>query len=382
MTRDRELAATYLDRLVREVELQGALYDRRRRVTQLHWGGGTPTYFSEAQMRRLMTATDCCFTRAEGDAAEFGIELDPREVRPETLATLRVLGFNRVSLGVQDFDPAVQKAVNRIQSVAQTEHVVDEARALGFRSVSVDLIYGLPFQTPATVAATIAKVVTLAPDRISIYNYAHLPDRFPPQRRLDPASMPSPAAKLDLLQLCIDRFGEAGYAYIGMDHFALPTDDLAKAQRDGALYRNFQGYSTHADCDLVGLGMSAIGTVGGSFFQNTKTLDAYGAALDAGRLPTERGLVPDAEDRLRRAIIMQLICRFELDFADFDVDFAAAFAPELRRLEAMAHDGLLTIDGAGIRVTDKGRFLIRNVCMVFDRYLGANRDRPRFSRAI
>ena len=382
VTRDRDLAADYLDRLVRETELHGALYDRRRRVSQLHWGGGTPTFFSEAQLRRLMHAIDAHFTLARDDTGEFGIELDPREVRQETLPVLRELGFNRVSLGIQDFDPAVQKAVNRIQSVAQTERVIDDARRHGFRSVSVDLIYGLPFQTRATMAATLGKVVALAPDRISIYNYAHLPDRFPPQRRLDPATMPSAPAKLDLLELCIDRFTGAGYAYIGMDHFAKPTDELAKAQAAGTLHRNFQGYSTHADCDLVGVGLSAIGTIGGNFHQNAKDLDAYGAALDAGRLPIEKGLIPDADDRARRAIIMKLICGFALEFADFGDDFRTRYAPELRRLEEMADDGLLVVAPTGLRVTEKGRLLIRNICMVFDRHIGASSTSRRFSRAI
>jgi oxygen-independent coproporphyrinogen-3 oxidase len=382
VTKKRALAVPYLEHLQREIELQSALYDRRRTVTQLHWGGGTPTFLSEAQMRALMDATRRHFTFADGDTGEFGIELDPREVREPTLAVLRELGFNRASLGVQDFDPAVQKAVNRIQSEALTGRVIDEARRVGFRSVSVDLIYGLPFQTTTTMAATLEKIVALDPDRISIYNYAHLPERFPPQRRLDAAAMPSAAMKLDLLKLCIDRFGCAGYDYIGMDHFAKPTDELARAQATGTLHRNFQGYSTHADCDLVAMGMTAIGTIGGTFYQNLKDLDAYGAALDAGRLPIERGLEPDADDRLRRRVIMKLICQFELRFSEFAVDFGATFGAELRRLAAMADDGLLVLDADGIRVTGKGRLLIRNICMVFDRYLPSGAETKRFSKAI
>jgi oxygen-independent coproporphyrinogen-3 oxidase len=382
VTKDRSLATPYLDRVIREIELQSALYDRRRTVTQLHWGGGTPTFLAEDEMRRLMEATARHFTLATDDTGEFGIELDPREVREPTLPTLRALGFNRVSLGIQDFDAKVQKAVNRIQSESLTGRVIDDARRLGFDSVSVDLIYGLPFQTQETMATTLDKIVALDPDRISIYNYAHLPDRFMPQRRLDPATMPSPAAKLDLLKLCIDRFTGAGYQYIGMDHFAKPTDELARAQAAGTLYRNFQGYSTHADCDLVAMGMTAIGTVGGNFYQNVKELDAYQAALDAGRLPIEKGLAPDADDRLRRAAIMKLICQFELRFSDFEVDFRSVFAPELERLDAMAQDGLLTLDVDGIRVSEKGRLLIRNVCMVFDRHLARASAQPRFSKAI
>jgi oxygen-independent coproporphyrinogen-3 oxidase len=382
VTRDRSRAGAYLDRLAREISLQAALYDRRRTVTQLHWGGGTPTFLSEEEMRRLMRETAAHFTLAAADVGEFGIELDPRELRPATLPTLREIGFNRVSLGIQDFDPAVQKAVNRLQSEALTGHVIDEARSLGFHSVSVDLIYGLPHQSRETMAATLAKVIALDPDRISIYNYAHLPDAFPPQRRLDAATLPSPAVKLDLLKLCIDRFTAAGYLYIGMDHFAKPTDALARAQNAGTLYRNFQGYSTHADCDLIGMGVTAIGTVGGNFYQNRKEIDAYTAALDAGELPIEKGLIPDADDRVRRAVIMTLICRFALRYGDFDVDFVQHFAPELARLAPMAESGLVEIDADGIRVTDKGRLLIRNVCMVFDRHLPAAAPTQRFSKAI
>jgi oxygen-independent coproporphyrinogen-3 oxidase len=266
--------------------------------------------------------------------------------------------------------------------VSLTAAVIDEARRVGFRSVSVELIYGLPHQTAATMAMTLAKIIALDPDRISLYTYAHLPERFAPQRRLGPATMPNAAMKLDLLKLGIERLAAAGYVYIGMDHFAKPTYELARAQAAGSLYRNFQGYSTHADCDLIGLGASAIGTVGGTFYQNHKTLDDYAAAITAGRLPVAKGLEPDAEDRLRRAVIMRLICAFELDYAQFGIGFAATFACELTRLQAMAADGLVTLDAAGIRVTDKGRPLIRNICMVFDRHLAPAAQQLRFSKAI
>jgi oxygen-independent coproporphyrinogen-3 oxidase len=382
VTRKRELALPYLDALHREIALQSELYDPARPVRQLHWGGGTPTFLSEAQMSALMAETRRHFNLAGDDASEFGIELDPREIRPATLATLREIGFNRASLGIQDFEPAVQKAVNRIQSETLTGRVIDDARRLGFRSVSVDLIYGLPFQTLATMDATLTKVIALDPDRISIYNYAHLPERFAPQRRLDPATMPTPATKLDMLKLCIDRFTTAGYEYIGMDHFAKPTDELARAQAAGTLHRNFQGYSTHADCDLVAMGMTAIGTVGGNFYQNLKEIDAYVSAIAAGRLPVEKGLEPDADDRLRRRVIMQLICQFELAYADFPDDFRQTFARELTHLEPMAEDGLLRLDRDRIRVTPKGRLLIRNICMVFDRHLAPAAGTTRFSRAI
>ena len=285
VTKRRALALPYLDALHREIAMQAELYDRARPVRQLHWGGGTPTFLNEAQMTTLMDITRRHFNLAADDESEFGIELDPREVRPETLATLREIGFNRASLGIQDFEPAVQKAVNRIQSEALTGRVMEQVRALGFRSVSVDLIYGLPFQTLGTMASTLAKIIALDPDRISIYNYAHLPDRFAPQRRLDPATMPDPAQKLDMLKLCIEGFTAAGYVYIGMDHFAKPTDELARAQNAGTLYRNFQGYSTHADCDLVAIGMTAIGTVGGNFYQNLKDLDGFVWATSAPPMP-------------------------------------------------------------------------------------------------
>ncbi len=382
VTKKRALAAPYLEHLHREIALHAALYDKTRMVTQLHWGGGTPTFLSETQMDALMAVTRRHFNVASDRSAEIGIELDPREVREPTLRVLREMGFNRASLGIQDFEPAVQKAVNRIQSEALTGRVIEDARRVGFRSVSVDLIYGLPHQTRATMAATLGKIVALDPDRISIYSYAHLPERFAPQRRLDPTTMPNARSKLDLLKLCIDGFTAAGYVYVGMDHFAKPTDELCRAQAAGTLHRNFQGYSTHADCDLIGLGVSAIGTVGGNFYQNSKELDAYGASLAAGRLPVEKGLEPDAEDRLRRAIIMQLICAFELKYADFECDFAAMFAAEMARLQPMMADGLLIIDAAGIRVTDKGRLLIRNICMVFDRYLAPTAQPLRFSKAI
>lgn len=382
VTRKRETALPYLAALHEEIALQAALYDPARKVRQLHWGGGTPTFLSEAQMTALMAATRRHFNLAGPEDSEFGIELDPREIRPGTLETLRAIGFNRASLGIQDFEPAVQQAVNRIQSESLTGDVIEAARRLGFRSVSVDLIYGLPFQTLVTMGNTLDKVIALDPDRISIYNYAHLPERFAPQRRLDPAAMPAPARKLDMLKLCIDRFTAAGYAYIGMDHFAKPTDELARAQAAGTLHRNFQGYSTHADCDLVAMGMTAIGTVGGNFYQNHKDLDAYITAVEAGRLPIERGLEPDADDRLRRAVIMRLICQFELRYRDLPGDFRTSFATELERLAAMAADGLLQFDADGLVVTPRGRLLIRNICMVFDRHLAPAAQQARFSRAI
>ena len=384
VTKNRARAAPYLERLHREIVLQGALFDRTRRVEQLHWGGGTPTFLSHDEMRELMRVTRTHFNLHDDDRGEYGIELDPREVGPGTLALLRELGFNRASLGVQDLDPDVQKAVNRIQSEAQTVAVIEEARALGFRSINLDLIYGLPRQSLASFDRTLERVLALRPDRLSIYNYAHLPQLFKPQRRIDVAELPAPRVKLAILGLAIERLTAAGYVYIGMDHFALPTDELATAQRDGSLHRNFQGYSTHADCDLVSMGVTAIGALGSSYSQNQHDLEAYNAALDAGRLPIARGLAPDVDDQLRRAVIVQLICHFRLDFAAFGqrhtLDFKRYFARELAALAPMQQDGLLEVDDEAIRVRPKGRLLIRNICMLWDRYLP--RTEAVYSRAI
>jgi oxygen-independent coproporphyrinogen III oxidase len=380
------MAAPNLARLEKHLAMHAELYAPERDVAQLHWGGGTPTFISSDEARGLMAATRRHFRLKDDATGEYSIEIDPREVRDDTMETLREVGFNRLSVGIQDFEPAVQKAVNRIQTEAQTEAVIRAARDLGFRSVSVDLIYGLPFQTMASMRRTLEKVIALGPDRVSIYNYAHLPDRFPTQARLRAEDMPTPATKLDILKLCIDRFAEAGYAYIGMDHFAKKTDALYKAQEHGTLYRNFQGYSTHADCDLIGVGVTSIGTVGGAFYQNCKSLDDYYAAIDAGRLPVEKGLDPDVEDRMRRAVIMQLICQFEIDYprfnAEWNVDFQRHFQYELQRLDEMARDGLLEKNADGLRVTPRGRLLIRNVCMVFDRYLKPGIERVHYSKAI
>ncbi len=384
-TKDRTLAAPYLQRLHTEIALQGAMFDRDRAVDQLHWGGGTPTFISDAQMRELMRVTGEHFTLREDDSGEYSIEVDPREADAGTVALLRELGFNRLSLGVQDFEPAVQKAVNRIQSEAQTWGVLEAARAEGFKSVSIDLIYGLPHQTLARWSATLDKVIAHRPDRLSVFNYAHLPDLFKPQRRINAEQLPSPAEKLDILQLTGAKLAEAGYVYIGMDHFAMPGDELAVAQREGTLYRNFQGYSTHADCDLVGLGVTSIGQVGPSYCQNARELESYYAALDAGRLPIFRGLALDADDRLRREVITRLICHFRLEFEpverEFGIVFRDYFARELAELETQARDGLVRLTDTGVEVEPAGRLLIRNVCMVFDRYLREG-EQKRFSKVI
>jgi oxygen-independent coproporphyrinogen-3 oxidase len=385
VTKNRARAAPYLARLQREIGLQGAPFDRRRVVDQLHWGGGTPTFIAHDEMRALMDATRAHFNLRDDDRGEYGIEVDPREVGPGTLPLLRALGFNRLSLGVQDFDPRVQQAVNRIQSEAQTLAVLDEARRLGFRSINMDLIYGLPLQTPASFGRTLERIVAAAPDRLSVFNYAHLPELFKVQRQIVAADLPSPRDKLAILQLAIEQLTAAGYVYIGMDHFARPDDELAVAQRNGTLYRNFQGYSTHGDCDLVGLGITAIGQVADCYAQNVKTIEEYEQRLDAGRLPIARGVALDADDRLRRAVIMQLICHFTLDIPAVErrhgIVFRDYFATELAELRAMEADGLVALDPDAIRVQPAGRLLIRNICMVFDRYL-RERQGQRYSKVI
>lgn len=385
VTKDRARAAPYLARLHREIALQGALFDAGRRVDQLHWGGGTPTFISHQEMRELMAVTRRHFNLRDDDGGEYSIEIDPREADAATVGVLRELGFNRMSLGVQDFEPKVQKAVNRVQSEAETLAVMDAARREGFNSISVDLIYGLPFQTPSSFARTLDTVVAAAPDRISVFNYAHLPERFKPQRRIDAADLPPAEQKLAILAQTIAQLNAAGYVYIGMDHFAKPQDELARAQREGTLYRNFQGYSTHAECDLVGLGVTAIGSVGEAYAQNVRTLDEYYARLDAGRLAVFRGVELDADDRLRRAVINDLICHFSLDVpaieSRFDLCFAEHFAPELEVLRAMEADGLLRLEPERIAVLPAGQLLIRSICMVFDAYLRGQRE-TRFSRVI
>lgn len=384
ISNDRSVAAPYVTTLIRELEQHAALYGGNHRVHQLHWGGGTPTFIGEAEAGRLMQATRALFPLAPD--AELGIEVDPRELRPATLPYLAELGFNRLSLGVQDFDPDVQRAVNRWQPPELTSQAVEVARAHGFRSISFDLIYGLPRQNLTTMRDTLAQVCALAPDRVALYNYAHLPDRFPAQKRIRAEELPTPEARLDLLGLAVATLSEAGYVHVGMDHFALPGDDLAVAQRHGTLQRNFQGYSTHAHADLIGVGVSAIGMPGDAFYQNEKDLAVYQQRITAGGLAVARGLVIEPEDRLRRAAIMALICHYQLDYATLDaafgIDSRAHFQPQLARLAGMAADGLVELADAGITVTAQGRFLIRNICMVFDRHLPSTASVPRFSRVL
>jgi len=365
--------------------MQAELFDNNRPVQQLHWGGGTPTFISHDEMRELMQVTRDHFLLADDDSGEYSIEIDPREVSRETITLLRELGFNRLSLGVQDFDPRVQKAVNRIQPEEQTLAALTAAREEGFKSISIDLIYGLPFQSAESFQATIDKILQAAPDRLSIFNYAHLPEMFKPQRRINAEDLPDASEKLTILRNTIDQLTSGGYVYIGMDHFARPDDELAEAQRNGTLYRNFQGYSTHADCDLIAMGITSISKVGNSYSQNVKTLDEYYALIDQGRLPVYRGIELDDDDLLRREIITQLICHYRLDINAiercFNIDFRSYFAGQIEALAQMQKDGLLTLADKAIEVLPAGWLLIRNVCMVFDRYLKPASEQ-RYSKVI
>jgi oxygen-independent coproporphyrinogen III oxidase len=384
LTKDHGRSAKYLRYLEREIALVGGLIEGAPKVTQLHWGGGTPTFLAHDEMSTLMTSLRAHFAFA--DDAEISIEVDPRKVGAETIRFLAGLGFNRISVGIQDFDPEVQKAVNRVQSEAETLTVIDTARATGFVSVNADLIYGLPLQTVAGFATTLDRVIAASPDRIALYSYAHVPHLFKPQRRIALNDLPSPADKLAILALAIDKLTTAGYLYVGMDHFAKPGDELAVAQRERQLHRNFQGYSTQPDRDLIAFGISAIGKVGRAYTQNVKTLDEYYERLDAAVLPVLRGVELDADDELRRDVIQKLMCNFDLDFAEIErahgIAFRSTFAPELEALAPLAADGLVEIAADAITVTPRGRLLVRTVAMTFDRYLRKQREGPQYSRVI
>lgn len=384
VTKNRKRAEPYLERLYKEIELQASLFDNKRTVSQLHWGGGTPTFISQQQMQQLMDVTRKYFNLLSDDNGEYSIEIDPREANKETIVLLRKLGFNRISLGVQDFNPQVQKAVNRIQSIEETEEVIIAARDTGFHSVSIDLIYGLPLQSVASFTETLTKVIELDPDRISIFNYAHLPEMFKTQRQMNSNDIPSPQVKLEILQQAIYQLTKAGYVYIGMDHFAKPNDELTKAQNNKNLYRNFQGYSTHADCDLIGLGVTSIGKVANCYSQNVKTIEEYYALLDNNQLPVFRGVELNDDDLLRREVINQLICHYYLNFEEiekqFEINFASYFETELTQIQKMQTDGLVTLGDKEITVNPIGYLLIRNICMVFDRYLAGSKNS--FSKVI
>ena len=384
VTKHHDKATAYLRYLSREVDLHLAHLGAGQTVSQLHLGGGTPTFLSDDELRSLMSMLRRNFHLVPG--GEYSIEVDPRTVDAGRLALLAELGFNRLSFGVQDFDPAVQKAVHRVQPAEQVFALMAAARQQGFESVNVDLIYGLPLQTPESFDRTLAQVAQLKPDRVALYAYAHLPERFKPQRRIVPAELPSGSAKIAMLSRSLAAFEAAGYVYVGMDHFALPTDALAIAKRQGRLHRNFQGYSTQPDCDLIALGVSSIGRVGATYSQNAKTIEEYYDHLDQGRLPVVRGLAVSRDDLVRRAVIMALMCQGVLQYESvelaFLIDFKTYFAKELEALQELVGQGLVLVNGQSIEVTAQGWFFVRAVAMVFDRYLQADRNRSRFSKII
>ncbi len=388
ITRDLSRTEPYLASVYREIELTAALFDRDREVIQLHLGGGTPNFLSPAQLREVVDTLRRRFHFSDSADCDISIELDPRFIEPAAIAELSAIGFNRASLGVQDFDPVVQAAVNRIQSVEQTVAVIEACRANGFRSVNVDLIYGLPKQNADGFARTMDTVIDARPDRVAVYSYAHLPELFKAQKQIETADLPTPEAKLGLLQLAIDKLTAAGYFYIGMDHFALPDDELALAQARGGLHRNFMGYTTHADSDLVGFGVSAISHIGDTFSQNPRDLPSWQIALDASRLPVFRGMQLSEDDQLRAHLIQQLMCQGEIPIDALErryaIDFDAYFAQALERLQPLVDDGLVCREPGRIMVTEQGRLLLRNIAMCFDHYLDQppTVTTPRFSRVI
>ena len=384
-TKKREKADVYLDYLEQEIKMQAALIPAQRVVEQMHFGGGTPTFLTHPQLIRMMAMIEKHFNLITDDRRDYSIEIDPREAAPETIQLLADLGFNRFSMGVQDVQEKVQRAVNRIQPIGLTAQAIKTCRANGAKSINVDLIYGLPHQTHASFKDTLAQVTALAPDRLSVFNYAHMPHLFKPQNRILATDLPTADEKLSILQMTIEDLTAAGYVYIGMDHFAKPDDELAIAQQNGSLQRNFQGYTTHAECDLLSMGVSAISLVNNSFSQNVKNLDAYYSQIDQGHIPVIKGYALDQDDLIRKQVIQSLSCHFMLNksqiAAQFGLDFDEYFAYELTQLETPAEDGLIAIKGDVIQVTSKGRLLIRNICMVFDAHLRQQTEQ-KFSKVI
>jgi oxygen-independent coproporphyrinogen-3 oxidase len=384
ITKHHEKAEPYLRYLAKEVELYTSSIGMGQSVSQLHLGGGTPTFLRNDELREWMSVLKRSFNFVAG--GEYSVEVDPRTVNEERLALLFELGFNRLSFGVQDFDPEVQKAVHRIQPAAQVFDLMAAARKMGFESVNVDLIYGLPKQTPESFDRTLKQVNDLRPDRIALYAYAHLPERFKPQRRILAAELPVASSKIAMLSRSLDALMNAGYVYVGMDHFALPDDALAVAKRQGRLHRNFQGYSTQPDCDLIGLGVSAIGRMGGTYSQNAKTMEEYVDMLDNGQLPIVKGLALSRDDLIRRAWIMAIMCQGHVQYDAFNeawlIDAKKYFASEISQLESLQTQGLVELSDGGLQVTPMGWFFVRGVAMVFDKYLQADRNRTRFSKII
>lgn len=384
ITKDHGRALPYLERLQREVELIACHLDQRQHVEQLHLGGGTPVFLSHDELRQLMAMLRQHFTLLDDDSGDYSIEIDPREADWSTMGLLRELGFNRVSVGVQDLDPDVQRAINRLQTLEQTRAIVEAARTLQFRSLNIDLIYGLPRQTAASFGKTLAEVIALQPDRVSLYNYRHLPERFLAQRRINAAELPTPAEKLEIFRRSLDQLAEAGYRYIGLDHFALPDDELAIAQEDGTLQSAFHGYTTHGHCDLIGLGVSSISQIGDFYCQNESDINLYQQSLDNAQLATRHGLLCDRDDRIRRAAIQQLTCESQLSFAalesEYELDFCDYFASIRPQLEQMEDDGLIELQDDRLVILPAGRLLVDVVCSLFDRHLP--QDPPRLSHVI
>jgi oxygen-independent coproporphyrinogen III oxidase len=389
ITRDLAKGNIYLQYLQREIALAAPLFDRHRQVVQLHLGGGTPNFLRPAQIEGLLATLNSHFNLSDDPGRDLSIELDPRFIGMGDIEHLARIGFNRASFGVQDFAPEVQGAINRVQSIEQTLSAISDCRKHQFRSVNVDLIYGLPRQTLRGFAQTLDTLLTVRPDRFAVYGYAHMPHLFKAQRQIDGRDLPDPAAKLQLLQLAIEKLAAAGYCYIGMDHFALPEDELSRAQESGTLHRNFMGYTTHADCDLLGLGVSAISHIGTSFSQNLRDLREWEAALEADRLPLWRGMELSPDDEARANVIQQLMCLGRIDIGAIErrhgIDFLSYFGDALRRLHPLVTDGLVSIVGSVISVTPRGRLLVRAVAMCFDRYLPGTEqssERPRFSKVV
>ena len=384
VTKHHERSAEYLRYLSREIDLHVAHLGAGQTISQLHLGGGSPTFFSDAELAELMQMLRDNFKLSP--VGEYSIEIDPRTVNKSRLEHIAALGFNRLSFGVQDFDPEVQKAVHRIQPAEQVFSLVEAARELKFESINVDLIYGLPMQTPQSFARTLAQVVALRPDRIALYAYAHLPERFKPQRRISEYELPAAQDKITMLASALSAFIDAGYVYVGMDHFALPDDDLAIAKRQGRLHRNFQGYSTQPDCDLISLGVSAIGRVGATYSQNAKTIEEYYDHLNQGHFPVVRGLALSRDDLIRRAVIMAIMCQGALQYEAIElaymIDFKNYFSSELEALKSQEATGMVVLDDDGLQVTDTGWFFVRAVAMLFDRHLQTDKNRARFSKII
>lgn len=393
ITANHKLAIPYVEAVKKEIDLQCAYIESSRPVHQLHWGGGTPTYLSDEQMLDLMNHTKQAFNLKQDDSGEYSIEIHPKGVTPQRLAKIRQLGFNRLSMGVQDFNGEVQKAVNRFNSKEEVEALVKAARALHFKSVSLDLIYGLPLQNTASFAETLQRILEFRPDRLSVFNYAHMPQLFKTQKQIDASLLPEPQEKLEILRQSIETLLNAGYVYVGMDHFALPDDELAKAQLQKKLHRNFQGYATYGNCDMFSFGVSSISAFGDTFFQNHKTIESYYAPLESNQLPLWRGITLSDDDKIRQAVIKELICHFELNFesieTQYGINFLSYFDKELASLKSLAEDGLVELGSNSIRVNDTGRLLIRRICMAFDVYLSTStRDKisadnkPKYSRII